>query len=956
MNIKTLTKFVFYLNSCLLLCTNVSFSQQNQFTQDSIRSEELYYTGRAQYRQGDYANSIKNLYKSLDIKIKLYGEQDFRLGRVYNAIGIQYKALGKLNEAIEVYLKTIEIYKEYYNGENARLGTPYTNLGNIYKQKGNFVDALKYHQQALSNYRLTPEKYSFQIEQVKSNIAESYFLIDQFEKSLDFINENINNPDKKILPSIYNLRASIYRSLNNISEAKKNYLLAINATIKVYGEEDYELGFNYINFGDLLISTEDFELAESYLNKAKPIIIGTFGEKGIGPSDLYMTLGDLYSAKTFGSNSLESFRLKKKEYLEKALYQYQEAIIALTDNFVIHDPRANPEIEQCIFEAQCLKALQKKAEAYFKLAEVLGNNVDDKLDYLSCSLNTNIIASDLLNTIRTEVVNEDSKLLISELQNRTFLNSIKIAHELWSLTGNNKYFSTAFQNAERNKAASLMDYLTDQNAKELSLIPDSILLMQENINLQISHINNELFDEIQYNGNDPAKVEAFRAQLFNLEREKARLTRYMESNYEEYYSMKYADDMLQVDDVQNKLLKNEVIVEYVLDISDEDRNGFLYTFLISGNNYKLLKYSVTEQDLADIRKLHEFLSDPNYISITNEKFNNYLSSAYSLYNVLIKPIEEDIVDRNITIIPDGILSYIPFDALLYGQVRTSGINFRNLPYLIKRHSFNYAYSANLYLGDAKKKSAANKLLAFAPTYSKDNSLGDEEFNSLTPLSGIYEEVENISSHVKTKAYIDTSATEENFMKNYQDYDILHLSMHTLLNDSLPMFSKLAFMPSGNESTNMDGWLTTQEIYNLDLNARLAVLSACNTGSGVLKKGEGVISLARGFIYAGCPSIIMTLWEVEDRSGAPILDEFYQLLGNGKRKHQALRMAKLKHIENADPLKAHPHYWLGYVSIGNTDPMYTGNDVYFFLAILLVIVAVISDQLLRNKKARKNRAF
>ncbi|VAW20303.1 hypothetical protein MNBD_BACTEROID01-1187, partial [hydrothermal vent metagenome] len=106
-------------------------------------------------------------------------------------------------------------------------------------------------------------------------------------------------------------------------------------------------------------------------------------------------------------------------------------------------------------------------------------------------------------------------------------------------------------------------------------------------------------------------------------------------------------------------------------------------------------------------------------------------------------------------------------------------------------------------------------------------------------------------------------------------------------------------------------------------------------------------------YAGCPSVIMTLWEIEDRSGAPIMDEFYRILSNGKKKPVALRMAKLKHLENADPLKAHPHFWLGYVTIGNTDAMYTSNDMYFFLIIVVIFIAVVIDQIIRHKKTRRD---
>ena len=114
-----------------------------------------------------------------------------------------------------------------------------------------------------------------------------------------------------------------------------------------------------------------------------------------------------------------------------------------------------------------------------------------------------------------------------------------------------------------------------------------------------------------------------------------------------------------------------------------------------------------------------------------------------------------------------------------------------------------------------------------------------------------------------------------------------------------------------------------------------------------------MSLARGFLYAGCPSIIMTLWEVEDESGAEIMRSFYRFLANGKNKADALRLAKLEHIENADPLKAHPHFWLAYVAVGNTSPLFMGKDLYFIGIVVVIILALVIDQLRRRRKKIRN---
>jgi len=246
------------------------------------------------------------------------------------------------------------------------------------------------------------------------------------------------------------------------------------------------------------------------------------------------------------------------------------------------------------------------------------------------------------------------------------------------------------------------------------------------------------------------------------------------------------------------------------------------------------------------------------------------------------------------------------------------------------------------------------LLVFSPEYSTQEPRIDPETSKkyfLNPLPGAADEVRAISKYMKADTFVDKNAQENSFKNKSSQFDILHLAMHTIINDSLPMFSKLVFSRPESKSVD-DGYLNTYEIYNMKLNARLAVLSACETGSGKLQKGEGVMSMARGFIYAGCPAIVMTLWQVEDKSGVKIMEDFYYYLSKGKRKDVSLRMAKLNHLESSDPLTSHPHYWLGYVSIGNPEPLFSSKNIYFVAIILLAILLVLADRYFRKKPREK----
>jgi len=273
--------------------------------------------------------------------------------------------------------------------------------------------------------------------------------------------------------------------------------------------------------------------------------------------------------------------------------------------------------------------------------------------------------------------------------------------------------------------------------------------------------------------------------------------------------------------------------------------------------------------------------------------------------------------------------------------------------LIRKNTINYAYSANLlYDFKGSRNDKVNKVLAFAPEYKTDTINFNNDRLILMPLPGTTKEVDLISRQIKTKTFKGSDATELNFRRYCKDCNILHLAMHAFINDSLPAFSRFAFTQNTGDTRENDGWLNTADIYNLDLNCNLTVLSACNTGSGNLKQGEGVMSLARGFIYAGCPAIIMTLWEVEDNAGTLIMSSFYHNLKAGKSKDEALRLSKLEYLENANPRTAHPHYWLGYVSIGDNSPLFRSNDFYFFVILIIILFGIMIDQLIRIKKRIK----
>jgi CHAT domain-containing protein len=162
----------------------------------------------------------------------------------------------------------------------------------------------------------------------------------------------------------------------------------------------------------------------------------------------------------------------------------------------------------------------------------------------------------------------------------------------------------------------------------------------------------------------------------------------------------------------------------------------------------------------------------------------------------------------------------------------------------------------------------------------------------------------------------------------------------MMRDDDPLYSMLAFTNVDNTDETEDNRLYAYEIYNMKLNAQMAVLSSCNSGFGKMLKGEGMMSLARGFMYAGCPSIIMTLWQVADKSSSELMTSFYKYLKRGKSKQEAMRLAKLDYLETADDLTSNPYFWSAFVVLGDSTPIYRKSGVAYWMIIVTLFLGMV----------------
>ena len=476
-------------------------------------------------------------------------------------------------------------------------------------------------------------------------------------------------------------------------------------------------------------------------------------------------------------------------------------------------------------------------------------------------------------------------------------------------------FANAFYYAESGKAGLLTDAVKSIKATEWSELPAEIYELEDELRGDLNYCRTQIIEvqnRIQMSLQDSAKVAAYEYRIFQLTRSLDSLIAQMEISYPEYYQLKYDNTLATVSQVQDFLEEDQAIVEY--HIADD----VAYVFAI-GKDFKSVKKLMFNPELYALpSKCRTLLGTADWSS--QEAQSDSLDIVlHRLYNLLIAPLEDDLSQAEIsklTIVPDAQLGYLPFEILLKDLPKTGPKNYANYDYLLKHYDIAYSFSSNLLL-NVEKNGKGQGHISFAPKYELSRSLGKFR-GAFSELEWNGEEAKEVQRHLGGVALTGTQATERLFKEKVHDVNIVHLAMHAFVDDQDPMQSKLIFYQ--NNDSIEDGLLHAFELYNMRFDAEMVVLSACETGYGKLLKGEGIASLARGFAYAGVPSLVLSHWQVDDRSTKEIMGLFYQNLAKGDRKSVALRRAKLTYLKTAPPGKGHPYYWGAFVVMGEDAPI------------------------------------
>ena len=875
-----------------------------------LKAQWLNVQGDCQLELGNYQQS-KRFFQDA---IQLLEGKSFKaqLAETLNKYGNFYIETKNFEQAYSMLEQALAIRKKILPPRHLKLAQSYNNLGRCINELGDHDKALEYYDLAVSIRLEKLEKPHPEIARSYLNRGtchmdngESFLARADYKRALKQF-QDYYAEDRVVTADVYFNLADSYESTQELVAAKEHYQNALKIYSSALKPDHPILALCYTNLGNIYAKLSNYnEEAIHYHQLGLKIRIQWFGKVhhdvaetlyNIGAG--YFIKGDLGLAKQNFESCFESLNFIPAENPDFAkVNNFKILISALKMMAILQGQRYNASQDQ--------EDLVRAMDYYYTL--------DQLIDFLRIRYETH-----------------GAKLSLAKEAHEIYDGAIFNAQLLFQLTQDPGFAQDAFQFSEKSKGLLLLQALKQSEAQLFSKTDQLKLDKLRALELSLTEIEKSYFLE----SSNPLSfengvIDSIQTLIFNQKQQLSELVDGLKKSAPEYYNLRYHSEALSIKEIQKSLLTtDQTLIEYFIG------GSFLYVFVINKEDFRIIQMRYPPEltlwlDLFR-KAIQNFAYTPSKMLAQN--IGIYQQSAYGLYQILIEPIEE-LLGKRITIIPGDELEFIPFEALLSHPADSLGFRFSEYPYLIQHYTINYNYSANLWSEMQKKRKikAEHFFLGLAPHFTGDStlSLADLKFNS--------QEVTNIRNSIGGHILIDEEATKKNFLKNQSNYRILHLATHGMANNSWGDFSFLAFSPQKSESI-FNSLLYVKEIYNLSINAEMVVLSACETGTGELQKGEGMASIARSFSYAGAKSLIASKWSVDDEATSTLMEFFYDGLQSKASKDQALREAKIKFIEVMGNRKAHPYYWASFVPIGNMEAITTRN--YLFSILWIIPIALI----------------
>jgi CHAT domain-containing protein len=884
--------------------------------------------GTQLYRQGGKASLQQAIIKYKEA-LKLWQQVGDRSGEAITLtnIGSVYSTLGDKQQALTYYNQALPLYRAV--GDRSGEATTLNNIGLVCSDLGNKQQAMTYYNQALPLRRAVGDRRGeattlTNIGLVYSNLGEQQQALTYYNQALPLLRAV---GDRRGEATTLNNIGLVYSNLGEQQQALTYYNQALPLR-RAVGDRRGE-GNTLTNIGAVYSTLGDKQQALTYYNQALPLrrAVGDRGGEATTLNNIgkvYADLGNKQQALTYYNQALLLMRAVGDRGNEATTLNNIGAVYAdLGDK-----QQALTYYNQALSRMRAIGDRDGKVTTLNNIARI-----ERQQGNLAVALTRIDEAIKIVEDLRTKIVSSELRTSYFATQQDIYQFKIDLLMELHKKNPSKGYDIRALETTDRSRARSLVELLAESKADIRAGIEPKLLARERDLNGRRDTLEREKQKLASSKDSDPAIANLNQkiAGIIKAEEELRTEIRRVSPNYA---ALKFPTP-LTLAEIQRKVLDEDtLLLTYSLGI---DRS---YLWLVSKTkiqSYELPKRSVIEakaQQFYEQEKTNPSTTTPNP------------QLGVQLSQIILQPIANKLSNKRLLIVPDGALQYIPFAALPICKDAICN----NPSRLVTKHEIVNAPSVSTIdiIRNSKRQTPTKTLAVIADPVFGTN---DERFRTIARAAKLPPEIrgENLA-----RQQLDRSANESGIKKfkrligtrreansilalvpqNMQlqkfDFDAnrgfvttspelgkyryISFATHGILNSTEPELSGLVLSLIDRKGIPQNGFLQLNDIFNLQLSADLVVLSACETGLGKQISGEGSIGLTRGFMYAGSPRVVVSLWRVSDAGTAELMKKFYtNILQKNLTPAAALRAAQLEMSKDAK--YSDPYYWAGFTLQG-----------------------------------------
>lgn len=902
------------------------------------------------------------------------------LSALYSNKGDYAQRQGKYALASDNYLKAIAIMKAIKNPDQQKLYFANNSLGIVMWYSSKLDSALIFFQRAvdaLNKMEDLPLNRHYRVALVQNNMAGCYNVLGKpaeaiktYESVIDHNRKFIQSPDphpKKEMATINQFQsvdnlAKVYLDLGDISKAHDLLYYSYQQKLGRFGDKSPEVYKSLIFLGTIYNNQRDFTKARNYLNDAlkRMLAMGDINNgwgaevywqlavaaKGLKNNaeakqyfehatnifetvyagqydDLYLNyLGEMsmfYAGNDEPALAINSINQGLAHVLKSQGEKSLQAVLQLKNlasvNFILkkYDVTSNTAgralgiIDQMMAQStdmmDSVKIEMEKPGLILLRSKAQYEQIPAKKDTaaLSALLQQLYLAKNILDKRKSILFSEkDITALIAN--NNDLLDFIKkLNYELYNGTGKADYLDKMIGMHEAGMYARIRSRMDKQKAIRFSKVPENIIDEENKLRAAIDAA-------LKASGSHDVKINNYLTAMtrWKLHHEMIR------KQYPAYYNMRYAGNEKPIKELTANIPAGITVLRY----------------LFSGNDLFVLVATSQQQQLVSLssNQLAENIAVLNNPQSTPAQSGK---AGFTLYQQLWAPAQREIKNNRVMIIPDNILYNLSFEMLT--PVQTNNHGEMAAVCLLNKYAIGYHFSLLAIEPSQSLENAKDNFVGFSPEFSdeqkkqysasiKSDSLHlDNTYLSLLPLPFTTSLTKKIKGDLGGSLFLNNESTINTFRTKAGGHSIIHIGTHAESNNNHPEYSRLIFAKDP-QTSNAENSVYLFDIYNCDLRSDLSILTACESGKPGYQDGEGMLSMAHAFNYAGSQSILTALWKIDEQVSTFITDQFYKNLQAGMSKDVALQQAKLHYLKNNEGRLLAPQYWAGLVIMGDTSPV------------------------------------